>query len=339
MLKMSELKVLAVLILIILLVSCRHEYLTYPFSDLRPFEDNPLPSPSDGNFLSKDIKTFWFNSDTQFPGSEEEAATVLEMGKNPGMGVRALHAREITGSGVKVAIIDYPLAQPFHSEYADRIVAYREFGFDEYEMDASSQGPIVTSVLVGNECGVAPDAEVYYAAVPEQIANSNQSTATPYADALRWILEENNKLAEKDRIRVVSVAEKITGYGSPFLNGQDEYEELVLEVEKAGILVIDARQNNYLSIYTGFVAVGFYDPEDPDNVSKFKCGSPENPAAAMDERLIFAPGAYRTMAEHLAPDSESWQYAGFVGKQASIPYIAGVLALGWQVDSDRKSVV
>ncbi|HSL95742.1 MAG TPA: hypothetical protein VLA35_07490, partial [Thermoleophilia bacterium] len=47
----------------------------------------------------------------------------LERAKDPGLGVRDLHAQGVTGAGVSVAIIDGQLRRD-HVEYADRLVAY-----------------------------------------------------------------------------------------------------------------------------------------------------------------------------------------------------------------------
>ena len=49
----------------------------------------------------------------------------MENGKNPGLGIRALHGQGITGEGVSVAIIDEAIfLEP--PEFSDRIVDYYE---------------------------------------------------------------------------------------------------------------------------------------------------------------------------------------------------------------------
>ena len=318
--------ILAALLAFAALSSCSNGYMTYPFSDLRPYDANELPSPAAGNFRPEDIHTFWFNSDTEFPGSEDEAEAVMEAGKNPGLGVRALHEEGITGAGVAVAIIGGALAQPFHSEYAGQIVEYKCFGVDE-ESD-STEGPVVASLLAGEQCGVAPDAEVYYAAVPESEEGVTEANADRYTEALRWVIETNSALEPSEKIRVVAIAESPSRYNFPNV----DYDRAVIEATEAGILVLDERVNNYgIGLTSGFVASGFYDWDDPENVEKFNCGSPERPSIASDTRLLFAPAAYRTTAEHYSGGEESWQYNGFVGDDAAIAYVAGLLALAWQL--------
>jgi hypothetical protein len=47
---------------------------------------------------------------------------------------------------------------------------------------------------------------------------------------------------------------------------------------------------------------------------------------------IGVPTSYRTVAEEYTEGSPSYQYTGQGGLSWGIPYAAGVLALGWQVN-------
>ena len=62
-------------------------------------------------------------------------------------------------------------------------------------------GPAVASLLAGKTIGVAPDANIYYAAWPSWLEDSRYA-----ADALDWVLEQNEALPEGEKIRVVSVS-------------------------------------------------------------------------------------------------------------------------------------
>ena len=53
----------------------------------------------------------------------------MELGKDPGLGVRQLQAQGITGSGVGIAIIDQPMLVD-HQEYASRLKLYEEINID-----------------------------------------------------------------------------------------------------------------------------------------------------------------------------------------------------------------
>ncbi|SMC40534.1 S8 family serine peptidase [Papillibacter cinnamivorans] len=297
-----------------------------PYSDVRMVNGSIVPDgiqPEKGNYSPEDIATFWFNRDTVFPEGEDLAAEILENGKNPGLGVRSLHERGITGKSVKVAIIDQNLAQPFHSEFGDRIVQYKDFGTGQPEKNGSMHGPGVASLLVGQSCGVAPDAELYFAAAPSWSRDSAY-----YADALRWIIETNRDLPEEDKIRVVSVSAAPSGDGSPFIKNTEMWDDAVAEAQKAGILVLDCRRG----CDTGIIAPGYYDPEEPDDVTHFSTGFPQEPYETRMDGVVFAPTSARTTAEEYSAGHESYQYTGQGGLSWGIPYIAGVLALGWQTD-------
>ena len=58
-------------------------------------------------FATFGTTTVWPAKDKMPEGFDPKA--IMEMGKNPGLGVRGLHARGITGKGVRIAIIDQPL--------------------------------------------------------------------------------------------------------------------------------------------------------------------------------------------------------------------------------------
>ena len=73
------------------------------------------------------LRTQRFDSRTRWPAKLPagfDPAEIMETGKDPGLGIRQLHARGITGKGIGVAIIDGPLRLD-HVESKDRIVYYR----------------------------------------------------------------------------------------------------------------------------------------------------------------------------------------------------------------------
>jgi serine protease AprX len=49
---------------------------------------------------------------------------------------------------------------------------------------------------------------------------------------------------------------------------------------------------------------------------------------------IYIPTSFRTTAEEYSQGKFSYQYTGRGGLSWSIPYLAGALALGWQVRPD-----
>lgn len=298
------------------------EVVVEPYADIRYFEDDPGSKEvyEAGTFREEDIYTFTFNEGTVLEGSEELQAQIMEEGKNPGLGVRALHEQGITGEGVRVAIIDQNLLLD-HPEFAGKIEDYYDTGCDQPADSGSMHAPGVTSLLVGESIGVAPGATVYFAAAPSWNGDSAY-----YADGLNWIVEQNEKLPEGEKIRVVSVSAAPSGEWSPFTKNLEMYDQAVEAAQAAGIVVLDCRTGEE----TGFIASAFFDPTAREDPTACTGGWPSNPMTVSSSE-IGVPCSYRTVAEEYWEGEISYQYDGSGGQSWGIPYAAGVLALGWQV--------
>lgn len=110
------------------------------------------------------FKNLTFDTLTKWPSREKlppgfDPNELLEGGKNPGLGIRALHKKGINGAGIGVAIIDQPLLLG-HEEYTSRLVRYDATG--SAWMEPQMHGPPIASILVGQTLGVAPQAELTY---------------------------------------------------------------------------------------------------------------------------------------------------------------------------------
>ena len=267
------------------------------------------------------VKTLDFNMETEWPASalalrDGNPERVLEAAKNPGLGVRALHNRGITGEGVKVAIIDQAMYLD-HPEFAEKVTNYKMIGCAGV---SSMHGPAVASLLVGENTGTAPGAELYFAAA------QGGYDAEYCAEALDWIVEENGKLPDGDKIRVVSISAAPSGPGSPFTKNNEMWDEAVERAEEAGILVLDCTQDH------GFIYPCYYDLDDPDAIDKCTPGFPGlDGTMPVDENKIYVPTSPRTTAEEYMEGDFGYQYTGRGGLSWGIPYCAGVLAMGWQV--------
>lgn len=96
-----------------------------PYDDLSyvpefGFQQKQTYQPDEYNRLYLD--TYSFNDRTVLVGAEDETAALLEAGRDPGLGVRSLQARGITGQGVKIAILDQSLLTD-HPEISGAIAA------------------------------------------------------------------------------------------------------------------------------------------------------------------------------------------------------------------------
>lgn len=291
-----------------------------PYDDIRAMFDKKSMF-EENEYSADDIITFTFNEGTILKGNEKLQDEIMNNGKNPGLGIRELHKEGITGKGINVAIIDQNLLL-HHPEFDGKIAEYYDTGCAQGANSGSMHAPAVTSILVGDTIGVAPDAKVYFAAAPSWTGDSEF-----YAKGLYWIIEENKKLPEDEKIRVISVSAAPSGKGSLFTKNLDMWDEAVLAAQDEGILILDCRNDEK----TGIIAPAFYDPESPDNVSMCTGGFPTSPYV-IPSSYIGVPASYRTVAEEYSEGSPSYQYTGQGGLSWGIPYAAGVLALGWQVN-------
>ena len=296
-----------------------------PYDDIRFINfrgENRVMVYNQNQYNRADIITYSFNKSTVLRESEDIQASIMENGKNPGLGVRSLHSQGITGKGINVAIIDQNLLLN-HPEFKGKIASYYDTGTGNSKNEGSMHAPAVISLLVGNTTGTAPGAKVYFAAAPSWIGDSEY-----YARALYWIIDENQKLPKGEKIRVVSVSAAPSGQGSPFTKNLIMWDQAVLAAQENGILVLDCRLNPI----TGIIAAAFYDPADPENVSAVTGGYPSSGGSKIPDTYIGVPNSRRTLAEEYWEGSPSYAYWGQGGLSWAIPYAAGVLALGWQVN-------
>lgn len=188
---------------------------------------------------------------------------------------------------------------------------------------SSMHGPAVASLLVGDTIGTAPDADLYYAAAPSWLRDSSY-----YAQALEWIVEENSKLPESNKIRAVSVSAAPSGDGSPFSKNNELWDEAVKKAEEAGIAVLDCSSDH------GFVSPCYYDGGDQEEPLSYKGGFPSVRSSWPMPDNIFVPTSPRTTAEEYVKGECKYQYTGQGGLSWGIPYCTGVMAMGWQINPD-----
>jgi serine protease AprX len=256
-----------------------------------------------------------FDSHTKWPESGKlpdgfDPAHLLEDGKNPGLGVRALHKQGVDGRGVGIAIIDQPLLKD-HIEYVDRIVKYEAIGVQG--VPVQMHGPPVSSIAVGKTCGVAPGASLYYFAVP-MWKPDNQ----PYCDAIDKLIKLNADPKTTERVRVVSIS---TGMFSRQTNFE-RWKEALQKAEENGILVVTCAQD---SIHYGMLArIAGKDPDDP---AGYKSG-----IYGVRPGAVLVPTSNRTTAGHTGSDVYTyWREAGM---SWAAPYLAGLAVLAYQVNPE-----
>jgi len=260
------------------------------------------------------LQTMPFDSRTVWPESSRlpkgfDPVQVLEQGKNPGLGVRAIHSQGIDGRGVGIAVIDQPLVKN-HPEYADRIVSFE--AIEVSGVPPQMHGPGVTSIAVGKSCGVAPAANLHYYAIPMWKWNKCQ----PYCDVINKILHFNEGAKPAERIRVVSISTGMFPHWKDF----DRWQATLKKAEQQGVFVITCSTTaiNYGTLTRAFGK----DPEDPNSYLS------EIYAPGSD--FLMVPAGNRTTASH--EGSGIYTYWTVSGMSWATPYLAGLAALAFQVD-------
>jgi hypothetical protein len=258
--------------------------------------------------------------------SEEQAAIIEKAktnGMNAGLNINSLHEQGITGKGVRIAIIDSAITD--NPEFSDNILYNRNFAAN---VETSAyHGNAISSVAVGKDCGVAPDAELaFYSA----------NTCSEQTKAIENVIIQNEEY-KKNGEPLISVISISCGFDTC-----DDYEqnygalrEMIAKAKEAGIAVITCDDKEE---YQHFAGADRNPQANPDEVSSYRADRfhrdgewwNDRPDEVKDQ-TIFIPAEHRTVAD----DYDGLRYEGaFGGASWTAPYIAGVFALAKQVKPD-----
>ena len=277
-----------------------------------------------------------FDSKTQWPSANKipdsfDWQKIMEIGKDPGLGIRSLHDQGITGKGVGIAIIDQTLLVD-HVEYKDRIRVYEEAedvtgGWVEVQM----HGPAVASIAVGKTVGVATEADLYYIATGDCGGSTNIEDLdfSCRAKAIRRIVEINKTLPANRKIRVLSMS---IGWG-PQSKGYDEIMAAVKEAKAAGIFVISSSLSETHAL--NFHGLGRDSLSDPNEFQSYEPGlwwQQQFYAQGLSTNTLLVPMDSRTTASPTGTEDYVFYREG--GWSWSIPYLAGTYALAVQSKPD-----
>ncbi|WP_156939864.1 S8/S53 family peptidase [Clostridium lundense] len=279
-----------------------------------------------------------FDSKTKWPKSlpkEFDPEAIMNYGKNPGLNIRKLHEKGITGKDVNVAIIDQMLLTG-HEEYKDRLKFYEEIHANE-DGGASMHGAALSSIAVGKNVGVAPEANLYYIAqfyaniTPLSFLTMKYSWDFTYlAKSVDRILEINKTLPKDKKIRVISMS---IGWGSG-QKGFKEIDEAVKRAKNEGILVLCSNLDRYYNIK--LMGLGREPLSDPDDLNSYDIGiwwknEPESFEKIIDN-TIMVPMDSRCTASPTGNSDYVFYRNG--GLSWVTPYVAGLYALACQVKPD-----
>ncbi|QSX07254.1 S8 family serine peptidase [Sedimentibacter sp. zth1] len=288
--------------------------------------DNLMDRVDDLLYASFDSKTVW--PDKLPEGFDPDK--IMELYKDPGLNVRELHKKGITGKGVGIAIIDQCLLVD-HIEYKDRLKYYEEYKDMKYgEHTSSMHGPAVASIAVGKSVGVAPEADLYYISGHFGDYDENNNYIYDYtytANDIKKIIEINKTLPKNRKIRVISIS---LGFSNTE-KGYDEFQEAVKLAEENGIATLTTRMN-----YNNVKMVGM-GRKPMTNGNDFNDCCPgifwmSNAKTVLNCKNLYIPMDFRCTA---APSGQE-DYAVYIngGFSWSVPYVAGAYALACQVKPD-----
>lgn len=280
-----------------------------PFTGLQNVDASRMDLRAEGDRLRGmpfDTLTRWPSSDRLPAGFDPNA--ILASGRNPGLGLRALHARGMDGRGVDIAIIDQPLLAN-HAETEGRLRLAVEL--DVEGVPPQMHGPGVSSLAAGRACGVAPAANLFYAAMPMwKSAEGNHY----YIRALEHLLELNRRKVA--HIRAVSIS-----YGAfTSVPQADAWKALLIRAEQEGVLVITCDLEASGLDYGLLRPLPGGDREKPEGYTFGSYG----------KRGLLVPGDGRTYASPLGPGVYSYAPRG--GMSWGAPWLVGLAALGFQAN-------
>ncbi|HEY3368344.1 MAG TPA: S8 family serine peptidase [Symbiobacteriaceae bacterium] len=270
----------------------------------KDFSQAPLANMYD---LTSDTQTRWPGAARLPAGFDPGRA--LAWGKDPGLGLRALHGQGIDGRGIAVAVFDKPIRQS-HQEFAGRIHYIEVFPGNPRNKTYHFHGAAVASILAGKTVGVAPAATLYYFAVPD-----NGQNIANYLAAMAKLLALNETLPPAERIRVVNISD---GFDESMLGREDvaHWDGMIRKAEGQGIVVVTGSP----TFPVRYELTGVMPEQDRND--------PENYYGSGHALLV--PAGTRTTAGN--ESDTAYTYWGRGGSSWAAPYLAGLAALGLEVN-------
>ncbi len=256
----------------------------------------------------------------------EEQKVIIEKAKvngmNAGLNINSLHEQGITGKGVRIAIIDSAITD--NPEFSENILYNRNFAAN-IELSAY-HGNAISSVAVGKNCGVAPDA---------QLAFYSANTCAEQTKAIENVIIQNEEY-KKNGEPLISVISISCGFDTcdDYKQNYKTLREVIAKAKEAGIAVITCNDEEYKH----FAGADRNPQTNPNDVSSYRADRfhrdgewwNKKPDEVKDQ-TIFVPTEHRTVAD----EYEGFRYEGnFGGNSWGAPYIAGVFALAKQVKPD-----
>ncbi len=289
-----------------------------------------------GILLNSDFDAF-----TKWPKNLPKSfipSKILEMGKNPGFGIRALHKKNINGKGVSIAVIDQRILTG-HSEYKERLKLYEEIHYLRLHdlLERGGHGEAMISIAAGNVSGVAPKSDIYYIATDP--GTMSVFASSWYAYDFKWLAKAVNRILSVNKILPPSEKIKIMVFSFAWpegsVKGYDELLKALSEAAKEGIFIASPLSSK---LYGYRIAAldraslrepNFFESYAPSIWFDF---SSENGSGNADMKTVYVPSNSRTVASAKGEDNYHFSKRGKYS--FAVSYMAGVYALACQADND-----
>jgi hypothetical protein len=273
-----------------------------------------------------------FNTYTKWPGEKRMPSSfspdsILRLGMDPGFNLSALHQQGITGKGVGIGMIDNVFF-PGHSEYSGNVKWYEEIRSPLGEGDSGPHfhGSATASIALGKNCGVAPEADLYYIGVPEMANQVGYGHCIGLA--INRLVDINEKLPENRKIRVISISMGMTypntGFND-FMQARNRAEENNIHVVFCDLDIVQK--------WSFLCGIGRGPCDDPDLLSSYSIGNWYKDKGwiryAKTKNRLYIPCDSRTLAD--IHGENAYRFFRNGGQSWQAPWIAGLYALCVQV--------
>ena len=243
---------------------------------------------------------------------------------------RLVYKAGYSGKGIRIALLDTGVSN--HRELETRIVYFRDYVNNRINIyDDNGHGTHIAGIMCGNECGMAPKAEILAFKILDSKGNGKTQDAIK---ALQWIYMHHREY----NIRILNFS---MGY-MPNANVimQQKLLEMLDKLWDAGVLVVTAAGNNgpgentitVPGISRKVITVGTWDESNiVDN--KIGYGGQGPTACCIVKPEILAPGT-----DVLSLSNINNQYTTKSGTSMATPVVSGALALALEKRTDIQPV-
>lgn len=296
----------------------------------------------------EDILGCDFDSQTLWPEKLPEGfnpTEYLDFHKDPGLGLKKLHEKGITGKGINIAFIDYALLID-HEQYKGRVKYYDVV--HSSMMLAQMHASAVVSIAAGKDTGVAPEADIFAIESENYDITSEimEEDFTWTAQAIDKIIEINKQLPENDKIRVLS----ISGGGAPERKGYDEFIAAINRAKEEKIFVVTLNLFETYADKFYFQGLDINPLCDKNDLSAYRVTEWNEWLSKVEhvkgtkeyyiekfmkkkpKEILLLPIDSKTVASQ--GGNEDYVFYRQGGWSWCMPYIAGLYALCCQVDKD-----